>query len=184
MDCNDIEIWRPISRFEGLYDVSSHGNVKSIQRVVSHSICGTKTINARILKKILPCKYYTVKLSKDGVIEVASIHVLVATAFHKNHENKKCVNHKDGNKLNNHHSNLEWATYAENNKHAFQIGVRSHKGDKCPSSKLKTSQVIEIKQILQSGTKTTLKAIGEMFGVSWSTIRDIKKGFTWTHLSS
>ena len=184
MQYNDTEVWLPISGYEDLYEISSHGNVKSVQREVPHKICGLKTIKARMLKKILPDKYYTVKLSKHGIIEVACIHVLVATAFHKNPENKKCVNHKDGNKLNNHRSNVEWATYSENNKHAFLIGVRCHKGDKSPRSKLKTNQVLEIKGILESGANITLKAIGEKFGVSWATIRDIKKGFTWTHLSS
>lgn len=68
--------------------------------------------------------YFNVRLMIDGKSKMLYIHRLLAIAFISNPENKPCVNHKDGNKLNNSISNLEWATYSENNKHAFDNGLK------------------------------------------------------------
>lgn len=67
--------------------------------------------------------YLTVRLSNNGKVVNYSVHRLLAEAFIPNPENKPCVNHKDGNKLNNSLDNLEWVTYAENTKHATRIGI-------------------------------------------------------------
>lgn len=184
MQYKDVEEWRPINGYEGLYEVSSHGNVKSVQREVPHAICGMKTINEKILKKILGDKYYSVKLSKGGVIAIGFIHVLVARAFHSNPENKKCVNHKNGDKLDNYYTNLEWATYSENNKHAFEIGVRCNKGDQNAQSKLTTNQVVEIKLELSNGYKRGMyKKLGKLYGVGYAVISEINRKKSWTHVS-
>ena len=119
-----MEYYRPINEYHGLYEVSTLGNVRSITREVSH-IDHSITIKSRILKPYLGTSgYYTVTLSKGGKRRKFLVHRLVATTFIQAYNDKPCVNHKDGNKLNNEVSNLEWSTYSENNKHAYDSNLK------------------------------------------------------------
>lgn len=119
-----MEYYKPIDGYHGLYEVSTLGNVRRVTRKVSH-IDHFITIKSRILKPYLGTSgYYTVTLSKEGKRRKFSVHRLVATTFIKAHNDKPCVNHKDGNKLNNEVSNLEWSTYSENNKHAYDSNLK------------------------------------------------------------
>jgi len=116
-----MEKWKPIVGYEGLYEISNLGRVKSMARVIKRSINGEQKVGEIFLKFELASNgYYRVSLWKDNVKKNKTIHRLVATHFVNNTNNKKTVNHKDGNKLNNKASNLEWATYCENNGHAFK----------------------------------------------------------------
>lgn len=109
------------------------------------------------LKPILASNgYFTVGLRKNKTVATTCIHRLVAEAFIPNPENKPCVNHIDGNKHNNHVSNLEWNTYSENNYHAFKIGLKKptwcgKKGKDNPNSKI----VLQVKNC---------KIIAEFYG--------------------
>ena len=106
------EIFLPIKGYEGLYEVSNFGRVRTIKRQ------GTDT---RILKgSIDHTGYHRISLAKDGVHKSHGVHRLVCSTFIDNPENKQTVNHKDGNKLNNHVDNLEWMTYSENHTHAYR----------------------------------------------------------------
>ena len=84
-------------------------------------------------ENILSCKfnkhtkYLTVNLYDHGKRKTVDVHRLVAMAFIENVENKKCVNHIDGNKTNNYVKNLEWCTYSENLIHAYKTGLRQKK---------------------------------------------------------
>ena len=101
------EIWKDVDGYEGLYQVSDLGRVKG------------KDIKAKNL-----CQgYHHVGLWKNNEVKSMKVHRLVALAFIPNPENKPCINHKDGNKLNNHVNNLEWCTYSENLKHAYDTGL-------------------------------------------------------------
>lgn len=115
----DKEIWRDIAGFEGLYQVSNMGRVKSLERIFIDKIGHRQHIKERILKpKANPSGYLQVSLyNSRGKMNYFYIHRLVCEAFHENPENKPCVNHIDENKTNNVASNLEWCTYAENNKY-------------------------------------------------------------------
>jgi hypothetical protein len=116
-------MWATIDGFP-YYLISSTGEVKSIERKVKMPMGGFRICNEKILKpRIGPHGYYYVNLCSDTK-RSECIHRLVATAFVPNPENKKCVNHKDGNKLNNVVSNLEWATHSENNQHAYDNGLK------------------------------------------------------------
>ena len=126
-----IEVWKPVINYEGYYEVSNLGNVRSCDRLVKCS----RGNNFRLWKgKILSQTkaatrgYYQVSLSKEGVTTKVYVHKLVAEAFLENQD--ETVNHKDGNKLNNKSSNLEWVSYSENNKHAFRIGLKTNKKGK------------------------------------------------------
>ena len=116
------EEWRDIKGYEGLYQVSDQGHVKSLERKVRHWRGGERIQKERILK---PSNdrggYLLVSLCDGEKRKTYTVHRLVCQAFHENPENKPCVNHIDENKTNNCASNLEWCTYAENNTHGTRI---------------------------------------------------------------
>jgi hypothetical protein len=117
------EVWKDIVGFEGFYQVSNLGRVKSLEKKVPYGY-GLRTIPERILKNnINQCGYCYVVLYKDTCKRKHKVHRLVAEAFIENPNNKKCVNHKDGNKQNNCVDNLEWVTHSENMQHASDSGL-------------------------------------------------------------
>lgn len=114
----DGERWRPVVGFEGRYIVSDRGNVRSLTH--TDSLGRTKPGIPRALT-IGTTGYYGVGLYVGHTAKLARVHRLVAEAFLGNPaEGRTTVNHIDGNKLNNHVSNLEWATVSENNRHSFR----------------------------------------------------------------
>lgn len=119
-----IEEWRPIRGYEGIYDVSNCGRVRSLSRVVNNgSPHGRKLPDKILLPGKLKDGYLGVSLNRDGTCKYFKIHRLVAQAFIPNTDNKPYVNHKDGVKTNNVASNLEWCTQAENMRHAYNNGM-------------------------------------------------------------
>jgi hypothetical protein len=116
------EIWHPCAGYETHYEVSNLGNVRSIERMVLHIEGGLKRNPSKVLKLGKSKNgYLTVSFSVDSVKSNHSVHRLVARAFIPNESNKPQVNHKDGNKHNNHVENLEWMTRSENTKHAYSV---------------------------------------------------------------
>ncbi len=119
-------IWKPVVGFEGFYEVSDCGKVRSLDRMVKCSRSyKTRPWKGKILCQTLAATrgYYQVSLSKEGKISKVYVHRLVAEAFFI--ERDETVNHKDGDKTNNCVTNLEWVSYSENNKHAFRIGLKT-----------------------------------------------------------
>lgn len=123
------EIWKPISGYEGRYEVSNFGRVKSLAREYqtgAHQ--ATIRMGERILKpKVRPNRYCLVSLNKDGVVHDAYVHRLVAEAFIPNPNNLPQVNHIDENPSNNRVDNLEWCTPVQNIRHGTGI-ARSRAG--------------------------------------------------------
>ncbi|MBO5138700.1 MAG: HNH endonuclease [Bacilli bacterium] len=120
-----MEDWKDIKGYEGYYQISSLGRVKSLTRVV---VCKNKhkfTCREKILKLNTRNGYYVVNFQKEGLKRSFQIHRLVAIHFINNPQNKPQVNHIDGNKKNNNVNNLEWVTIKENINHAFNIGLSS-----------------------------------------------------------
>lgn len=110
-----------------------------------------------------------------------TIHSLVAKAFIPNPNNFYSINHKDGDKLNNSVNNLEYCSLGDNIRHAHKTGlVPSRKGSNCGSSKLTEEQVRDIKVMLQ--TDISQKDISKLFNVEASTISQINRGFSWSHI--
>lgn len=107
-----IEIWKDIEGFEGVYQISNFGRLKSFKRIKN-----TGYILSNINKK---GDYFSVVLTSIYKIRYVRIHILVAETFIPNPENKKYINHKDLNKQNNHIDNLEWCTARENIIHAMK----------------------------------------------------------------
>ena len=133
LNCNNNEIWKDCVGYEGKYQVSNLGNVRSISN-------NKGTYQERLLsqRQTTTSNYLYVNFTVKDVTTHHSVHRLVAKAFIANPSNKATVNHIDGNKLNNNVCNLEWNTYSENLKHAYANGLnkasRSALGRKLGSS--------------------------------------------------
>lgn len=126
------EIWKDVVGYEGLYEVSNKGNVRSLGRVVRDSIGRVRNIKPRTMSPSVKKSggrddigYLEVRLTIDKHNKRNFlVHRLVAESFLENPDNKPTVNHKDGDKHNNNLDNLEWATYSENNFHAYDTGLK------------------------------------------------------------
>ena len=128
------EIWKDIKGYEGLYQVSNLGRVKSVERKVRHNYGGLKTVPERILKGSPDGDgYLYVSLSKENHKRNPKIHKLVANAFLLNPDNLPQVNHIDENKENNRVSNLEWCSSLYNLQYSDII----HKGNLARSRAVK-----------------------------------------------
>ena len=108
------EIWKPVVGYEGLYEVSNFGRVRSIDRWIKRLGKIDVHRKAVMLKQAVVEGYCKVHVSKNGQTCMLSVHRLVAMAFLPNPDNLPCVNHKDENPLNNVVSNLEWCSIAYN----------------------------------------------------------------------
>lgn len=118
------EVWKDIKGYQGLYQISNLGNVKSLDRKVNAKNNKKRLIKGTFLKlRFNNRNYNIVSLYKNNIQEVRFIHRLVAETFIPNPENKPEVNHIDGDKQNNKIDNLEWCTRTENNKHAWKTGL-------------------------------------------------------------
>lgn len=138
------------------YTVDTEGNV-----------INTKT--SRVLKTDLMrvgYKRVTLWSTAQKAIRI-TVHRLVALHYIDNPEGKPMVNHKDGNKLNNHNSNLEWVTCKENTVHAFDTGLRK------ATNSLPEEVAKEIKRLLRE-TDLTARQIGDRFGVTRDRIKKIR----------
>lgn len=141
-----MEIWKDIKDYEGLYQVSNLGRVKSLDRFNSRGF----KIKGKILQIQNHQGYQSVKLYNNGNIRFL-IHRLVAIAFLPNLENKETVNHKDFNRNNNNINNLEWKNQRENNTHytnslnteSKYTGVFLDKRDNTWFSSIKTNGVLK-----------------------------------------
>jgi len=110
-----LEEWRDITGYEGYYQVSSKGNVRSLDRTLINSIGVESNVKGKkIYKSLVGAGYYQVKLYKDGKKLNQYVHQLVASAFIPNPKNYSEINHIDYNKENNCVENLEWCTHIEN----------------------------------------------------------------------
>lgn len=113
-----MEIWEDIKGYEGIYQVSNYGNIKSLERIDNRG----RRAHGRILTQGKDGGgYSTVRLSKNGKCHTIHVHRLVAETFIPNLENKATVNHINENKEDNSVRNLEWATYKENAHHGTRM---------------------------------------------------------------
>jgi len=172
------EVWKDIEGFEGMYQVSSLGRIKSLERTVKGK-WKTDTIYHELIRKPSTCKPYNiVRLSKNGKSFYKTVHRLVAMAFLPNIEEKPEVNHIDGNKKNNLLSNLEWVTRSENCVHYMKLGTRNTaKGEKHLKSILTAKQAEEIKY-----GDDPIAELAKKFGIAYQTAWAVRNGRTWKHI--
>lgn len=169
------EIWKDISGFEGLYQVSNFGRVKSFYKHKTHA--PGSVIQGSINTKGYQC----VNLYKKDNKASKRVHQLVAQAFIDNPENKPQVNHIDGVKTNNRVDNLEWCTNTENSHHAFRTGlIKPLKGESNGRAKLTEKDVIIIRALHQEGVD--YKILTKVFPVNNATMHKIISNQLWKHL--
>lgn len=158
-----------IKGFEGIYEINKQGVIRS------------RYYKNKTLKYIVSTPgYYFVNLWKDKQHKGYFIHRLLAEAFIPNPENKAYVNHKDGNKMNNDLSNLEWSTPSENMQHAYDTGLnKGPRGEFSGHHKLTTEQVIFIKS---NKGKYPGVELAKKFGVLPKQIYAIQGGKRWAHV--
>ena len=118
-------IWEPVQGYEGLYEVSEHGVIRSCARYIKTDIrhVDTRLIEGRFLKQNTKSNgYKTVDLCKEGKVKTMLVHRIVATAFCPNPKGYRFVNHIDSNRANNDSCNLEWVSSSENRMHGIKQG--------------------------------------------------------------
>jgi hypothetical protein len=176
------EIWKDITGYEGLYQVSNFGRVKSLERKVIQKDGGLFSVRETIRKQFCAMGYLYVDLYKDFKKTKFRIHSLVAMAFLKNENNLIEINHKNGIKTDNQSENLEWCTHSDNLIHAFKTGLFiSVKGENKLNSKLTNENISEIKSLYKTGNFSH-RSLAKKFNVCSSTIHNILNNIKWKHL--
>lgn len=184
-----MEVWKPVHGYETSYEVSTHGRVRSIDKLVNTGIrhSDKRLRKGRVLKPNLKrAGYLTVDLSDQGKTKTILVHRIVATAFLDSKE-KQQVNHRNGNKTDNRLANLEWTSAAENVQHRFtHLG---HKGKRKPILCQETNQVHESSKFAAEWLNKTKYQYSKQVS---SLARKIRKccvgeldkayGYTWSYL--
>lgn len=116
-------IWKSVIGYEGMYEVSNDGAVRSISRYTTCRSGKKQMVIGKVRAQWVSNGYKCVSLCNGGDKKFMQVHRLVALNFIPNPESKPQVNHIDGNKHNNHVDNLEWATQDENMSHAVSMGL-------------------------------------------------------------
>lgn len=152
------EIWKDIPNYEGLYQVSNFGNIKTVNRSNKDKIGRKHTIKETICKPSIDTSgYMQVVLTKNKKRKSYKVHRLVAMVFIPNHNNLPQINHKDENKLNNNVENLEWCTHEYN----CQYGTRSYRCTIHRNHKVKQilngKAINEYSSLKEASSKTNIK---------------------------
>lgn len=173
------EYWKDIKGYEGLYQVSNLGNIKSVDRKIERSTSVMELKGKTMSQYIGNTGYPMVSLCINGECKRYSVHRIVAKAFLSNPLNKAYVNHIDGNKQNSNLENLEWSTPTENSIHAHENGLTNvARGERQRSAKLTVDKVKFIRE-----SSKTVRELSLMFNVSKQAIRDVKMKRSWKHVS-
>jgi hypothetical protein len=174
-----MEIWKDVKGYEGLYQVSDLGKIRSLDRLKKGKNNSLSKIKGKLLKPRIDKGYYIISLSKDGKKKTFLLHRIVAINFIDNPFLKKTVNHINGIKIDNKLENLEWCTYSENNIHAHNIGLKNQVGEKNNASKMTADIVYKIK-FETDGMK--YKDIAKIYNIHESYVGLIKRNERWKHI--
>lgn len=167
--------WRPVVGYEGFYEVSDLGHVRRVAR-------SKGTWPGRVLKRTPNNHGYPrVTLFKRGAGKTALVHRLVLEAFVGPCPEGLEARHLDGDPLNSGLENLVWGTSAENEQDKLAHGTSNH-GERCGTSKLTETQVLEIHS-LASAEELTQFEIAAAYGIAQQTVSEIKLGVRWGWLT-
>lgn len=172
------EVWKPVVGFEGLYEVSNMGRVKSLARIVRAG-SRSQPVRERILAT--PCVdpgYKMVNLHRRGHKAKRWVHSLVLEAFHGCRPTGCACRHMNGDPTDNRAANLRWGSYAENSADQKRHGT-AIRGERVGGARLHPRSVAEIKRQLPHNTDIEL---GRLWGVARQTIHAIRTGRTWKHI--
>lgn len=159
-------MWKQITGYEGYYEVSDAGMVRSVDRYitdvngVTRLLKGSEMKLSESVQKDRAEGYPVVNLRKNNTSLVTPVHVLVAKAFIPNPNNLPTVNHIDGNKKNNRVENLEWASYAENNTHALIHGLRHPRGNMVDQYTIDGKYIATYKSACEASRETGFSRCG------------------------
>ena len=191
------EIWREIESkhvkgvIDGYYQVSNHGNIRSVSRDLLRSNGAKSSVRGKVLKQTTtPGGYKLISLNADTRCKRCAdlVHRIVAYHFIPNPLGLPCINHIDCNKANNSVSNLEWVTYKQNIDHAVLNGLiiiskeqrekisEKNSGARNGMSKLTSTQVIYIYKELSGLSDID---VAKMYDVDRTTIHRIRTGQQW-----
>lgn len=176
--------WKDVKGYEGIYQVSEYGFVRSLDRTIWNKGVGSyqRLKGKNIKPKINTTGYREVMLyNHEGKTKMHRLNRLVAIAFIPNPEEKPFVNHVDGIKTNDSVENLEWATCKENNNHAIRIGLTKF-GDGNKSSKLTEKIVRSARKDFLSGDFTCYQ-LARKYKISDSTMIRAIKGESWFYVT-
>jgi hypothetical protein len=171
------EKWKPVIGYEGLYEVSNKGRIKTLDKSRGHK---------EKIKYILinnQTGYRQVLLCKENKKKTYKVARLVAQAFIPNKYNRKTVNHKDYNRINDNVENLEWMSSKENSIHSYlrPRKFNNRKGENHPSHRFTDKQILKIRGKYIPRIYTTTKLAKE-YKTSQSLIWSIVKRKIWTHV--
>lgn len=178
------EEWKPVVEFEGLYEVSNLGKVRSLDRIVKHKLVGSRIYFGRILKPPLMERYPFVVLSKRGKRHQKLVHRLVLEAFvGPCPPGMECCHDPDPNPKNNALANLRWDTRKANAADAVRQG-RSSRGERRAAAKLTDDDVRSIrKEYCQQSRTHGSPALAKKYRVSQHTIWQVITGKGWKHVT-
>lgn len=176
------ELWKTVVNYEGLYEVSNRGRVRSFDRLCRGPRGSTQIRKGRILSAGKDGSgYLTVSLSKS-VCRTHKVHRLVAEAFIENPSAMPVVNHRDGIKTNNNWRNLEWTDHKGNHSHAIETGLSiSIAGSSHHMAKLDEEGTRSV--ILRLCNGESCASIARSLSLDATCISQINRGKSWRHVT-
>lgn len=169
-----IEEWKDVPQYEGLYEVSNTGLVRSMMTTTGR--------RKGLIKPHYKNGYLAVNFYKNGELKHFYAHRLVANIFIDNPNKFKEVNHIDCNKCNNNVENLEWCNRNYNLQHSYDNGLKRF-GEKHGGHKLTEKEVLQIRnEYVKNDKEHSLHALAKKYGVKSCTIQAIVTGRLWKHI--
>lgn len=170
-------MWHDIPGYEGIYQITMSGDIRSLDRVILCKNGRFKPIKGRVIPpKRKANGYLFIQLYNEGASKNFYIHRLVATTFITNPSKMSDVNHKDGNKENNKVENLEWVSHSYNLKHAYDTGLKA-RGEDHVQAKLSNADVQFIRENYKPFDPIFgAKPLAVRFNVGKPTISTIARG--------
>jgi Mor family transcriptional regulator len=176
-----LEIWKDIPGYEGYYQASTHGRIRSLDRWVNDN-GGQRLHKGKILKnRINNCGYFVTRFVIDNKVICHTTHKLIAMTFLTKSDPNLEIHHIDGDKLNNYINNLEYVTRGGHVKKTLKLKqYKPNIGEKHPKAKTTEEDVVNIRNRYKKGE--TIKELSKYYKVHKNTIFQIIRGINWSHI--